>query len=63
MNDEIRFASLLTEFFGPKGALAFVLLGAVSYFDLRIFQHPIGHDLHRLQQRSKAADPPDGVLS
>ena len=38
------------------------LLAAVSYFDLRIFQHPTGHDLHSLQQRSKAADPPDGVL-
>ncbi len=38
------------------------LLAAVSYFDLRVFQHPTGHDLHRLQQRSKAANPPDGVL-
>ena len=38
------------------------LLAAMSYFDLRVFQHPTGHDLHRLQQRSKAANPPDGVL-
>ncbi len=38
------------------------LLAAVPFFELRVFQNPTGRDLHMLQQRSKAANPPDGVL-